>query len=323
MSSASSSASFKSSGLDPKPAQKSDETTPSLLGQTNTTSDSDKSLAVEHIISTDQDITPPRAENLCSSSSGTAQINSLAAPDGDGPPQLPTLPAASSDNQIPAHFPASFSLLMPGMKCYNTESELVSTIHSTLGPFGIKRLTLGSGSRKNTRDETKELFPHKRFSWICSSCSVEQRKVDVSVKGCCGFRIRVLLVENNRDPDHEPHLLIREFELPPTSRHLHVSPEVWSSANKILKHEDELSPTKTKLLKSLGTQRVNCATAKNIMAQQFDGLKVSKTLLHRLMRKGRNETWGGDESESMMIFYSEGLKLRDNVDPNFGVSGKF
>ena len=213
MSSASSSASFKSSGLDPKPAQKSDETTPSLLGQTNTTSDSDKSPAVEHIISTDQDITPPRAENLCSSSSGTAQINSLAAPDGDGPPQLPTLPAASSDNQIPAHFPASFSLLMPGMKCYNTESELVSTIHSTLGPFGITRLTLGSGSRKNTRDETKELFPHKRFSWICSSCSVEQRKVDVSVKGCCGFRIRVLLVENNRDPDHEPHLLIREFEM--------------------------------------------------------------------------------------------------------------
>lgn len=129
-----------------------------------------------------------------------------------------------------------------------------------------------------------------------------QRKLEDSVMGCCGFRIRLLLVENNRDLNHQPHLEIKEFKLPPTSHHLHVSTETWSRANKILKHEDELSPAKTKLLKSLGTQRVNCATATNIMSQQFDGLKVDKQLMFRIMKKGRDESWGGDESESMMIF---------------------
>ena len=177
-------------------------------------------------------------------------------------------------------------------------------------------------SRKNHNEETKELFPHKRFSWICGSCSVEQRKLDDGIKGCCGFMMRLLLVQNNHDINHQPHLEIKEFKLPPTSRHLQVSQEVWSRANKILKHEDELSPQKTKLLKSLGTQRVNYATAKKIMSQQYDGLQVNRQLMNRLMRKGRDENWGKDESESMMIFYSEGLKLKE-VDPIFGVPGKF
>lgn len=58
------------------------------------------------------------------------------------------------------------------------------------------------------------------------------------------------------------------------------------------------------------------------MSHHFDGLKVTKPLLKHVMRKGRDETWGRDESESMMIFYSEGLKLTD-IDPIFGVPSKF
>lgn len=64
---------------------------------------------------------------------------------------------------------------------------------------------------------------------MCGSCRVEQRKSDVSIKGCCVFVMRLLLVEveNNRYLNHQPHLEIKEFKLSPISLHLHVSPEVW------------------------------------------------------------------------------------------------
>ena len=58
------------------------------------------------------------------------------------------------------------------------------------------------------------------------------------------------------------------------------------------------------------------------MSQQFGGLKVDNQLMFRVMKKGREDNWGKDESKSMAIFYSEGLKLRE-MDPIFGVPGKF
>lgn len=336
--SSASSASFNSGGPDLKPAQKSDDTTPNAddttPNGTKETSDLDNSPSGDHILPTDEDFSPPHADNSGNKSSDTEQLNlvSSPAPDGDVPPQLPTpAPVAMNNDEsnnndtqkIAAHLPASFSAFMPGEKYYNGELALLSVLQSTLDEFGITRFKLGPGSHKNKTDETKDLYPHKRFNWICGACSAEQRKLDNSINGCCGFFMRLLLVEDKRDLNHQPHLEIKEFKLPSTSRHLQVSSEVWSRANNILNHEDQLTPTKTKLVKNLGIQRVNCATAANIISSQFDGLKVTKPLLHRLMRKGRDETWGRDESESMMIFYSAGLKLRDNVDPILGVAGKF
>ena len=76
-------------------------------------------------------------------------INESLASEPKSPAQLPT-PITTNDDGMPAHFPSSFSSLMPGMKYYyNGESELVSELQLTLGPFGITRLTLGCGSRKS------------------------------------------------------------------------------------------------------------------------------------------------------------------------------
>ena len=61
------------------------------------------------------------------------------------PPQLPAPVTTNNEDGIQAQFPASFRSFMPGIKHYTGESTLVSELHSTLGPFGITRLTFGSG----------------------------------------------------------------------------------------------------------------------------------------------------------------------------------
>ena len=40
------------------------------------------------------------------------------------------------------------------------------------------------------------------------------------------------------------------------------------------------------------------------------------------MKKGRDDVWGKDNNESITIFYSQGLELRE-FDTKFGVHGKF
>jgi len=83
-----------------------------------------------------------------------------------------------------------------------------------------------------------------------------------------------------------------------------------------------LTPKKEKLLKAMGKSRAQSHTVRTVMSDQFDGVKLDHNLMHRVMRKGRVEAWGGDEHESNLIFYAEGIKLKDH-DSRYGVSGKF
>ena len=222
---------------------------------------------------------------------------------------------ATSNNDVYAHLPPHFEMWMPGrQKFYGGEEHTEQALIAMLEPFGIDRLVLhrpGKNSDVNTLSE----FPRKWFTWQCRNCKPQVRE-----QSLCGLKVRMLLVL----PDGErPYLEVREFSLPATSRHLLVSKGAWeTSGSKVVNNEDKLTPNMTKLLMNLGKSRTKTETANNVIADTFDGLRVGTNLLHRVMKKGRDEAWGASETESMMIFYATGLKHRD-LDEKYGVEGKF
>ncbi|KAL7459579.1 hypothetical protein ACHAWC_011403 [Mediolabrus comicus] len=184
-----------------------------------------------------------------------------------------------------------------------------------LEPFGIRCLSIeGSGRGSNSDEDTKKLFPRKRFRWICRSCRGEERDNN------CQFWMRIRFYDNEGE---KPHLRVEEFKFPSSSLHLKVADEVRQkcASKALVKSEAELTPTKEAMLKSYGEEGLPTKTAQNLMRGQF-GLNVSKSLTNRVMRKGRDARWGKDNDESMLHFYASGLKLREE-DSELGIGGKF
>lgn len=226
-----------------------------------------------------------------------------------------------SGNGTVTHIPDHFHPYLPGKTFNYSEDTLMKNIVAVLGPYGCHRLVLGQGSRANSNERSKLMYPHKRWSWKCGSCSRDDRNKDDSALGCCGIKIRLLLVDN--DPESDPYLEVKEFNIPPLSRHLRVSQQARAaSESKVITNEDMLTPSKTALLENLGECRTKYHTVESILSRQYDGLVVSKSLAHRVMQKGRKKAFGEDDDESMMIFYNTGLS-RKEVDDKYGLGGKF
>jgi hypothetical protein len=216
------------------------------------------------------------------------------------------------------HLPSQFNLFFPSTEheFNDGEAAMKAAILQVTAPLGIRSLSIeGKGSATNKDVDTKGKFPHKRFRWICGSCKQKERED-------CGFWIRLLL--QDKIGEKEPFLQVMELQLPPTSKHLLVSEEdrQKSASKAAIVHEAELTPKKTALLKSLGEERVSAQTAQNIVRSQCDGLQLGTQLVNRVMKKGRDERWGADDNESMLLFYAEGLKLHEE-DSELGVAGKF
>jgi len=221
-----------------------------------------------------------------------------------------------SQNKLPEHFDA----LKEGTKFTCDEDLVKQQIISILGPLGVKILVLGSGSRANSEEDTKKKFPHKRWSWECGSCEMKVRKMEDSQPGCCGFKIRFLL--QDKIADQQPYLEVMEFNFPQTSNHLLVPEKARdASESKVIMSQQQLSPKKVSLIEDLGKNRVSAELARNLLSSQH-GVTVSKNLLFRTMKQGRDKAWGGSETDSLVIFCAEGMKLRENSD-KYGVSGKF
>ena len=219
-----------------------------------------------------------------------------------------------------SEMPTHFQVLQPPQKYYVSEQEVKDAAVAILKPYGIDRFVIGHSSRSNDNPTTKENFPRKRFHLLCGCCNNTIKDMDSATQGCCGFKLRLLLVENEYD---EPHLEIREFCFPATSRHRLVSAEARAaSESKVVVNEDMLTPTKESLLKNLGKVRARSNLVKSVFADQFDGMQLEKNLMHRMMRKGRDEAFGATDSESMIMFYGGGIKLRE-VDDEYKVGGKF
>ena len=219
-----------------------------------------------------------------------------------------------------SEMPTHFQVLQPPQKYYVSEQEVKDAAVAILKPYGIDRFVIGHSSRSNNNPTTKENFPRKRFHLLCGCCNNTIKDMDSATHGCCGFKLRLLLVENEYD---EPHLEIREFCFPATSRHRLVSAEARAaSESKVVVNEDMLTPTKESLLKNLGKVRARSNLVKSVFAGQFDGMQLEKNLMHRMMRKGRDEAFGATDSESMIMFYGGGIKLRE-VDDEYKVGGKF
>ena len=268
------------------------------------------------------------AASAPAASASTATATATANDNGMGVASTTEDSNSYSSNNIPRNnnnkeqlnlLPAHLNMLLPGNTQFNEgEEKFRETLITMLSPFGINRLVVGSGSHKNKNEETKKMFPRHRFVLLCGACN---DKKDDDTLGCCGFKIRMLLVHPNNGS--RPYLEVKEFILPSNSKHLLVSQQAREeSASKVINNEDMLTPKKVKMLKSMGVCRANEHTVKTAMSTQFEGVKISTSLMHRVMKKGRDEAWGADDEESMLIFYMEGIKLLE-FDKRYGVAGTF
>ena len=235
--------------------------------------------------------------------------------------------AAAPSNNNPtqnnnAALPEHFDVFKKGATFTCSEDAVKQQITSILQPYGVYHLNFGDGTRgnKDGSESTKQMFPHKRWIWVCGSCEKRVRNMDDSERGCCGLKIRFLL--RDKEEDKQPYLEVMEFKLPPTSNHLLVSEEVrQSSESKVINSAKDLTPKKVKLLENMGKNRTTAEMARSMLYDQHQVI-ISKNLLHRIMQQGRDMAWGGNETESLTIFCSEGSKIREYC-PKFGVSGKF
>lgn len=267
----------------------------------------------------------PTSNTANNNTTTTSNINSLTCTNRDHRQQSNDTPTPQQIEGAPdigdtySHLPEHLKSLLPGVQRFDEgEESLKKSLLATLSPLGINRLVLDHGSRSNKDEETKSLFPHHRFSYICGSCSVEKRNQDSF--GCCGFKVRLLL---RKSSDGNPYLEVMEFCLPASSVHLLVSPEAReASASTVIKNEDKLTPNKKKTLMAMGKSRAKSHTVVQVMKDVHGGVTIDRQLMHRVMRKGRIEAWGADDNESMLIFYKNGISLLD-VDTKYGVEGKF
>lgn len=63
----------------------------------------------------------------------------------------------------PHVIPEQFSALSKGSKFTCGEAALEKLITKIVEPYGITHLVKPDSARKNKDDDTKELFPHRRF----------------------------------------------------------------------------------------------------------------------------------------------------------------
>ena len=145
--------------------------------------------------------------------------------------------AATITSEAPGSHEISeqFSAISVGSKFMCGEAALEKLITEIMTPYNIKFLVKPSGANKNKDDSTKELFPHRRFHYFCGSCDTKKRKMDNTEEGCCGFKIRLLL-QDKKDDGEEPHLEVREFNLPETSNHRLVSTDDRCTAGSSKQH---------------------------------------------------------------------------------------
>jgi hypothetical protein len=215
------------------------------------------------------------------------------------------------------HLPPGFHIFNPstGHQFDEGEDKMKAELIRVLEPFGIRCLSIeNKGRGSNYDDETKTLFPRRRFRWVCRSCKGRDRDEK------CHFWMRIRFYDSDGE---KPHLRVKDFKFPSSSLHLKVAQEVRKKAsNAVIKYEAELTPTKENQLKRYGEQGLETQTAQNLIRGEF-GLNVSKTLAKRVMKKGRDARWGKDDDESMLLFYASGLKLREEVDSEYGIPGKF
>ena len=200
----------------------------------------------------------------------------------------------------------------------------MNSLIGAMSPYGILR-TIFDTSHSNRNESTEKSFPYRRGVLICGSCSRKDREAKGSEeRGCCGFKLRFLLCDKDVD---EPHLLVKEFCLPPNSKHrLHTpSPDsrILLPQRQVIKHKDMLTPKKINIMKSMGKCRAQTSLVQRIIEDQYDGrVYVEPSLMYRVMKEGREEAWGKNDTESMVLFYGDGMKLLNN-DDRFGVAGKF
>ena len=277
---------------------------------------------VDALLASGGGVSPPSGAAM---ESAAAAVGGAVVASGGGvpPSNVADVGAVTSTSEKPVSRVISeqFSALSVGSKFTCGEAALEKFITSITAPYGIQLLVKPTGAHKNKDDSTKEQFPHRRFYYACGSCSKTKRDMDDTDEGCCGFKI-LFLLQDKKDDGEPPHLEVREFKLPETSNHLLVSTNVRQVAqSNTITHEKQLTPNKVNLLHTLGKNRARADFATNMLLDHH-GITLSKDLLHRVMRKGRDMAWGANESESLCIFYAGGLKLRQECD-KLGVYGKF
>ena len=81
-------------------------------------------------------------------------------------------------------------------------------------------------------------------------------------------------------------------------------------------------PHKVQFILSLGKNCSPANQARNMFSDQYPGHSISNQLLFRVLAKGRGEAFGRDDEESMVLFMERGLQIKQ-VDPTYGISGKF
>jgi hypothetical protein len=289
----------------PSPIMASDTGTAGLPLEPSVEVNSEDAVAPSHIMNA----TEPIANTSDSPPTSLTNVTSTATAHPD-----------DSESTVPSHLPAIFEPFLSGSVSNMNEEALKTKLLEILTPFGVRRLVNAAGTCNNKNPETKSLFPHRYFTWVCGTCDKDVAQKSDEENGCCGLNIHCC-IRDSKDDD-EPHIFIKNFKLPFQSRHLQVSAEVWNENDHVIKNEDELTPTKIKLLKSLGTSRVPATKAREIMQAQYEGVRVSDQCMYRMFKKGRNEKFGALESESMTILFSCGHKLREFND-KYGLGGKF
>lgn len=198
---------------------------------------------------------------------------------------------------------------------FYSEQELLSSLNDVLSTpsFGI----YGFNTQRSVNNPVQHLrteFPHKSFTWVCKTCSIGERAMPPTTQGCCGLMIQVSFVSHKTE---KPHLLIKKFTLPVTSKHVIITPqERASTATEPIKHESQLSEEQTILLKALGTARLPAYSIKSVMKTVHPKLNMGNNLIWRVRKKGLSEKFGGDEDTSLVIFMHHGQKWNDNEVSN-------
>eukprot|EP00984_Skeletonema_dohrnii_P034962 scaffold34575_cov147-Skeletonema_dohrnii-CCMP3373.AAC.1 len=148
--------------------------------------------------------------------------------------------------------PEHFKVFGKGATFTREEDAVKQQIISILGPYGVKKLSLGSGARSNPI----ETVIRKPGKWMILNEAVADKK-----------------------EDQQPYLEVMEFNLPLTSNHLLVTKEARQlSESKVIKSQAELSPIKLRLLENMGKSRSSAELARNVLFDQH-GVTLSNNLL--------------------------------------------
>ena len=87
--------------------------------------------------------------------------------------------AAVPNNNIPTQntmLPDHFNVFKGGTKFTCDEAVMKEQITTILGPYGVKKLSLGPGAHSNPNENTKQKFPHKRGSGYVAAVKRKPRK---------------------------------------------------------------------------------------------------------------------------------------------------